>query len=412
MTVLQSGNWLSVKSSSQFMTKGSSHELASLLFTEVVRYSTLTLKKPVWALLLDRQTAFDSTLKEFVIPAVFDAMISNGVVVDQSVVYLANRLANRKTYLQYEHETLGPIDDNAGVEQGGIPSSEEYQLVSNSEVNALNESNLGVDVGAGTVACIAAADDEVVLSDSPHSLQSLLNLAQMFCRDTCMKLVPSKTHLLLFSIRNSKDFDYWSLINPIVMNGSRLPFSDTAEHVGVVRCASGSNLPAVTSRIAAHRKSIFHVLACGGARSHRGNPAASLAVKKLYSAPTLYSGLASLVLSRGELEAVSYHQKRCLERLQKLLPRTPSCAIMFLSGSLPAKALLDMKRLSLLGMISRLEKKNKLVSQAIFALHHQIKSSWFTEVRELCRLYSLPDPLIVSVILQLRIPGRRLSRLK
>ena len=69
-----------------------------------------------------------------------------------------------------------------------------------------------------------------------------------------MKLVPSKTHLLFFDTKEAKEFDYWSLINPVIMNESRLPFSDSAEHVGVVRCASGSNLPAVTSRIAAHRK--------------------------------------------------------------------------------------------------------------------------------------------------------------
>ena len=51
--------------------------------------------------------------------------------------------------------------------------------------------------GPFSLACIAAADDEILLSNDFHSLQSLLNLAEKFCRDTCMSLVPSKTHFLL-----------------------------------------------------------------------------------------------------------------------------------------------------------------------------------------------------------------------
>ena len=90
VTMHQQENWSKVKSPAQFMTAGSSHELASLLFTEMLRYSTVTLKKPVWVLLADKQTAFDSTLKEFIIPAAFSAMIANDKVIDQSLIYLAN----------------------------------------------------------------------------------------------------------------------------------------------------------------------------------------------------------------------------------------------------------------------------------------------------------------------------------
>ena len=43
----------------QFMTRGSSHEL---LLTETICYTTLT-----WILLLDKQSAFDSVLKEHIL---------------------------------------------------------------------------------------------------------------------------------------------------------------------------------------------------------------------------------------------------------------------------------------------------------------------------------------------------------
>ena len=61
------------------------------------------------------------------------------------------------------------------------------------------------------------------------------------------------------------------------------------------------NLTSITARFASHTKSLFSVISCGMARNHRGNPAASLRVESCYSAPKLFSGLASLLLSPAEI---------------------------------------------------------------------------------------------------------------
>ena len=63
------------------------------------------------------------------------------------------------------------------------------------------------------------------------------------------------------------------------MNGSPLPLSTEAEHVGVLRSSSGNNLSSISIRIAGHTKSLYSVISCGMARHHRGNPAASLRVE-------------------------------------------------------------------------------------------------------------------------------------
>ena len=179
------------------------------------------------------------------------------------------------------------------------------------------------------------------------------------------------------------------------MNQCHLPFSTQAEHVGVIRCSDGSNLPAITSRIAAHTKSIFHLLECGGARAHRGNPASALAIERLYSAPTIYGGVAILVLSKAELGLITQHQKLTLQRLQRLYPRSPRAAVFLLSGCLPAPGIIARKKFSLIGMIARLGPTHVLYRHALYFLHHQIKSTWCHEVRELSIQYSLPDPLSI-----------------
>ena len=80
------------------------------------------------------------------------------------------------------------------------------------------------------------------------------------------------------------------------INGEKIGVTDLAEHVGMLRSSSG-NGPTILACITAHKKALNGVLHTGMARGHRGNPAASLRVDKLYAIPVLLSGIARLVLT-------------------------------------------------------------------------------------------------------------------
>ena len=87
---------------------------------------------------------------------------------------------------------------------------------------------------------------------------------------------------------------------------------------------------------------MFSLLPVGLARGHRGNPAASIKIERLYATPVLLSGLATMVLSKSELALVTGHFKKHMERLLKLHKSTPDCVIWFLGGYLPIEALLHL----------------------------------------------------------------------
>ena len=70
--------------------------------------------------------------------------------------------------------------------------------------------------------------------------------------------------------------------------------------MGIIRSTEG-NLPHLLNRIVAHKKALGAKLFSGVARSRCGIPAASVSIEKIYGAPVLFSGLASLVLSRAEV---------------------------------------------------------------------------------------------------------------
>ena len=76
-------------------------------------HSSHNLRLPVVHTYLDTKAAFDSSLKEHIVREVFNAV---GEIPSQSILYIANRLASRKTYLKYNTMVMGPISDSSGVE--------------------------------------------------------------------------------------------------------------------------------------------------------------------------------------------------------------------------------------------------------------------------------------------------------
>ena len=150
-----------------------------------------------------------------------------------------------------------------------------------------------------------------------------------------MTLCADKTKLQVFATKTMQEaVNYAKMTNPVMINGKKIEFVDSAEHVGVLRSITG-NLPSILARIKAHKRALGSVLNTGMARGHRGNPAASLRVEQLYGSPVLLSGLGTLVLTKKEIVLVDQHHKETIMNLQRLLPNTPRSVSCFLAGSLP-----------------------------------------------------------------------------
>ena len=314
---------------------------------------------------------------------------------DQRLLYIDQRLKSRRTFCEYDKQMMGPILDTKGLEQGGIASSDNYKLYNNEQGTSAEISNLGVTVRDITISSITLADDTVLTSNSIINLYLLLHLTTQYCKKYRVELVPDKTKLLVFS-HNPEEAQvaYAKLISPISLNGQEIVFSDQAEHLGILRSVSAGNMPNIMERVSAHNKKLFSVLPAGLSLHHHASPAACLRVEQLYALPVLLSGLSALVLTKSETDIISACYKNTLQRLMKLHNRTPDCAVYFLAGSLPATALLHLRQLSLLSMISHLEGNNlKSMQRKILIEAKPSANSWIQQVRDLCVKYQLPHPL-------------------
>ena len=139
---LYESGWAAVQAETQFQGSGSSHELAALLLTESIQHALFSSKKPLFVLLLDAKSAFDKILVEFLIKNAFLAG-SRG----QGLLYIADRLSNRKTYVEWDKKLMGPICDLLGVEQGGCLSDRLYKLANNEQLSVAQQSKLGINIG-------------------------------------------------------------------------------------------------------------------------------------------------------------------------------------------------------------------------------------------------------------------------
>ena len=209
---LSKDDWKEVQAPTQFQGRRSSHELASLLLTTAIQYSTSS-SAPVFVLLLDAKSAFDLVLKEILVRRLY-----LDTTPDQRIRFWDLRLSNRATFCQWENNTMGPIYDELGLEQGGPASSEFYKIYNNEQLSSAHRSGLGTNIAGIAVACVGQADDTALVSNDLHQLQMLLDLSLQYCQKHQVQLSASKTKLLVFSKQESAYVKYSKLISPLNMN--------------------------------------------------------------------------------------------------------------------------------------------------------------------------------------------------
>jgi hypothetical protein len=257
----------------QALHQGSSHEFVAVLLTETIQHSLFSLKLPIFILYLDAQSAIDVVLRELIKNLYFSCN-TNG----NSLHYIKNRVGNRRTFIDWEGNLIGPIIDESGLEQGGVPSSDFYKIYGKEQITTAQDSSLGVKVGNEIISGIGLADDTALVSNDIHKLLLLLKLTEEFCKRFHVKLCAAKTKLQVYHTKEMQTMvNYAMETNPLQIDGKKINFVGTAEHVGLLRSSSGNHLT-LLDRITAHNKAHGAVLHTGMARGHHGNPAASLHV--------------------------------------------------------------------------------------------------------------------------------------
>ena len=385
---LHQDKWKAQQAPTQYQGEGSCHELAALLVTEVIQHSVCTLKQPAYLLFLDAKSAFDKVVPELLIRNLYLAGMDGN-----TTNFINHRLKNRLTYIDWDRNIMGPINDEHGVEQGGTNSSDYYKIYSNENLVTAQKSKQGIDLGNSLVISeIGLADDSVSCSNKLSKLANILHLVKNYCDKYSVTLCHDKTKLLRITNKHHTELEEF---NPIFIDGHQIDFSEEAEHVGVIRSTKG-NIPHIMNRICSHRKALGATLSSGLAQKSRANPLVGLRLETVYGSPVLMSGVASLVLSGTEISMLSKHLKETYLHIQKLHAKTPDSVVFFLGGCLPGEAVIHLRMLTLFGMVARLrDDPLNIHARNILITAKSSSKSWFCKLRDVCLLYQLPHPLAI-----------------
>ena len=185
------------------------------------------------------------------------------------------------------------------------------------------------------------------------------------------------------------------LLSPLHIGDTPIPFATTMEHVGFLRSVVAGKLPHIQQRMVNHKRSLGMLLSMGMYKRHRANTIATLRAETIFATPVLFSGMASLFLTKFESNILAHHVKDTTQNLLKL-HCTPDPVVFFLAGSLPGETLRHLKMLTLFGMICHLP-VNIIHDIAVQLLNtsSQTNKNIFANIRTHCFTYNLHHPLIL-----------------
>ena len=108
-----------------------------MVLTEAIQHSLYTIKEPLFVLLLDAQSAFDVVLRELLVRNLYNINTDG-----HTLLYINNRLGHRRTFIDWDGNLMGAIEDECGVEQGGVNSSDFYKIFGKEQLTTAQESEL------------------------------------------------------------------------------------------------------------------------------------------------------------------------------------------------------------------------------------------------------------------------------
>ena len=178
------------QNSSQYgFTKNMSYLMGVLQRYECEQYC-LDKKRTFFSCSLDGDSAFEVVNRSIQKRELFMSGI-------QGEAWLASHhsYTNSKTKIKMKSKLSAEINEELGVKQGNIQSSDHYKIYNNPCLDMLDNSELGVSIGPINCSNSTVADDIFIHTDDQYKLQVLINIAEKYGYTYRVSYGASKTNI-------------------------------------------------------------------------------------------------------------------------------------------------------------------------------------------------------------------------
>ena len=365
-------------------TSGISYLLAAIQRGECQRWA-LDHKLTCFGVSLDGEAAFPSVERDIQIRELY----SIGERGDM-LAYSRNTYRNTDCHMKLKGKLSRKIEEHKGNRQGHIRASGHFKVYINPCLLSLNSSGLGFKLGPVCITAVCVADDGYLLSDSRSGLQASLDIMSHYANNYQLKFNAGKTKIVVTGSKS--DMAYYKETSPWTLNGERIRVVDKNEHLGLVVSGLDEEQRNVDENLSKCRRSIFSLLGPAYAYKCLLSPLVQHHLWKVYSLPVLLSGLSALPIRHTK--SLSVFHNKVLRGILKLSNSSPTPALYFLLGDLPAEAVMHMNTMTLFHNIwSNCDLTVHKVVKHVLMMSRSNSATWSNHVQQLCLKYGLPSPL-------------------
>ena len=302
-----------------------------------------------------------------------------------------NSYINTKTQIKMDGNLSRPINEELGVRQGHIKSSDNFRIFINPCLVTLDESNLGYWIGPVCVSTTGVADDIFLQSDNQHNLQYLLDIASKTGKQYRIIYGAAKTKITV--VGSKLDMEYYKEMSPWTMDDEKVEVVENNEHLGLVVSGEREEEKNIDDRLRKGRGSLFSLLGPAFAQKCLLSPNVKMHLFRLRTCPIVRCGLSSMVIRQTQHSPMQVFQRKCLKSFLSLSERSSTAGIHFLLGELPLQGRIDRDVFSLFYNIW-CNKETKIYQIVKYLLENSPSNSrtWSMHVKSLAEKYKLPSP--------------------
>ena len=367
-------------------TAGISYLMAAVQRGECQRWA-LDKKLTCFGVSFDGRAAFPSVDRDIQIRELYSAGEDGDLL-----MYSNNTYQNTEAKIKMNNKLSRQFETYKGSRQGHIRASGHFKAYINPCLTAVNQSNLGFNIGPICVTAVCVADDAYVLSDCPRKLQGAIDIVGHYGKRYRVIFNAGKTKATITG--SNIDMQYYKDIKMWTLHEETIAVTDDNEHLGLIVSGQDEEAKNVDQNIQVSRSSLFALLGVAFSFKSKVSPTVQIHLWRTYCQPVLRSGLAALPVRPAQFQCLTVFHHKVLRGFLKLSSTSPVPALYFLLGEMPMQAHADLDVLGLFHTIwSNPDTTIHEVIKYILKMSDDSSVTWAVHVRILCQQYDLPDPL-------------------
>ena len=296
------------------------------------------------------------------------------------------------------------FESKLGSKQGDPSSPTHFNIYINGLLKKLKSSGLGISIDGGDKVCVLAyADDVVLLAETEHDLQALMNIVGEWCRTWRLSINPTKTNVIHFRPKNTlvSTEEFW-------IDQYRIGTVEKYKYLGVTLTSNGQTDYIVDQLAGAASRALGVVISKCKDNFDLGYQSFTRLFKSCV-VPILDFASGSWSTGSSNVSQIDKVQMRASRFFCGLTKSTVNMGVIGEIGWSPGVVRRDLESLRLYNQIIQME--NSCLPKRILLYDKKTNGIWSRNLLSICQAIDRSQSWVDGSVVNLRFAKERLMRM-